>query len=89
MEQLQTNRFKEQTDDILGETSGQTLQFEDGILVSAKINTYAKIKGYQIEAFQYMAKSWCFENMQISRSGAGLKIEFLELNKERLAALNS
>ncbi|WP_435263404.1 hypothetical protein [Tenacibaculum sp. nBUS_03] len=84
MQELQTIRFNEQKDEIFKPTAtSQTLQFEKGIVKSAKINTYSKISTNQIKALMSMADSWDFDNIEISRSGAGLKIEFLDYNAKK------
>jgi hypothetical protein len=88
MEALQTRRFAEQVKEIIPTKFGQKLKFENGIVTTAQINTPTKLNAAQLNALSYMAHSWHFKNYEISRSGAGLKIEFIELNKAAVAALN-
>ena len=86
MKELQTRRFTEQIEDILKSDFSQKLIFNKEIVTSAKVNTKSKLTTPKINALMAMSESWDFDKVEISRSGAGLKIEFLEFNKAKAAS---
>ncbi|MEQ3500623.1 hypothetical protein ABMY20_12770 [Tenacibaculum sp. SSH1-16] len=77
MKELQTRRFSEQIAEILKSKFSLKLVFEGDLLVNSRVNTESNLDVFKIKALMAMAERWSFKNLDISRSGAGLKIQFL------------
>lgn len=82
MKELQTRRFKEQIQEIIPGNFSQNLKFNNDVVTEAKVNITTKLSFVQIKCLMAMAQSWYFNNIEISRSGAGLKIEFTEFSEQ-------
>lgn len=76
LQEVQRTRFKNRLNEIFSESYTSKLVFSDeATLVSARINTNETLDNVQLDMLTFEADSWHM-TMQISRSGAGLKIEF-------------
>ncbi len=76
LQELQKRRFTEKMEDVFSEDFNLKTEFDDeGTLVSAKINTSETLDKVQLDMLSFEADSWKL-NLQINRSGAGLKIQF-------------
>lgn len=75
-----TEKMYKQLKEILGSNfnAHYALAEDNEVITKCKVNTDVKLKMHMINALENMAESWGFTDMEISRSGAGLKIEFLE-----------
>lgn len=81
MKEQEQNRFNEQVEEILGDDFKSTLVFDDEKVIEAKINTDRPLLGWEVMAINVMANAWFFKDVEISRSSAGLRIEFIEFKK--------
>lgn len=73
--EVKTNTFTNAVKGFLGECTIR-LNFKADELIGAKINTDSKINMTQNRMLVHTMNYWNFQDMEISRSGAGLKIEF-------------
>lgn len=80
LSELQTRRFSESLNEIITQKHDPKLKFEDGIMIAAKVNTNKPLHTRELNALCYFADSWNQE-LTISRSGTGVKIEF-EIKKD-------
>lgn len=76
MVNLQTRRFTEQINEAIGTNCSIKITFQDHIIVRAKVNTPDKLRANQINFLMHICESWSLDDVEMSRSGAGLKIEF-------------
>ena len=78
-QELQKLRFREALSEVLSEKFNLSkVEFEEDKLIQAKVNTNEILDKVQIDAISFHADSWEL-SFQISRSGAGIKIEFKEI----------
>jgi len=76
MKELQTRRFNEQIQEILGsECKVKPIIDETGILHSAKVNTEETLDSTKLNALMGTADAWNCE-IELDRSGAGIRIQF-------------
>lgn len=73
--EIQTNRFTESLKEIITPKHDPKTKFQDGVLIHAKANINKPLNNAQLNHLCYFADSWN-QDIEISRSGAGLKIEF-------------
>ena len=82
LKELQTNRFNEQIKEALYSNDFTlSMTFSEGIITQAKINTCISLKGHSLDALSYLKKSWNFKELELKRSGAGIKIEYTGAEK--------
>lgn len=73
---IQTARFSDSLKEIFSDDYRLSKVLFDGDkLTSAKVNTNEILDKIQMDAISFLADSWDL-TFQISRSGAGMKIEF-------------
>lgn len=77
LKESQQKRFTEQIEEIIpnGNYNLKSEFNDDPILTSAKLNTDEKLNHTQLNQLLYTGDAWNSE-IEISRSGAGLKITF-------------
>ncbi len=80
--EIMTNRFGETIYAIVKTENSIKVTFKDDVLVYAKVNVNAIFKSIQIKALFDIVEEYNLIDFQISRSGAGLKIEFNPKYKE-------
>ena len=74
--ELQKRRFKEVLDEIFSEPYTSKIALDDdGNVAEARINTKEILDDVQLTAIGYKAEEWSLK-AQLSRSGAGIKVEF-------------
>ncbi|WP_281683389.1 hypothetical protein [Zunongwangia profunda] len=78
---MQKVRFRKALNEVFSEAFQLSkIEFEEEKLIHAKINTNEVLDKIQMDALSFHADSWEL-TYQISRSGAGIKIEFKENQK--------
>lgn len=84
MKELQQRRFKEQVEEILGPEFITVTSFNEKInmIDHAQVNTPQKVKSMHLNALMAMANSWYFQDIEIDRSGAGIRIKFIDFKKQ-------
>lgn len=75
--ELQQTRFEEQIQEILKEGEFRaSLICVNGVVKGAKINTNCTLNQGQLEHLLYLKRSWNFNEIELSRSGAGIRIVY-------------
>jgi len=75
LKEILTERFKGYIDDVLDCDVLAKLEFSETMLVSAEVRIVAVLTGSTLIQLAHFADSWN-QDMSLSGSGAGLKIQF-------------
>ena len=88
MKELQTRRFKEQIEEILGTDCTMTHNIDDtGTLHKAKIHTTQVLDAEKLNGLMSVADAWCCD-LEMYRSSNGITTN-LKMNTALMAAIQN
>jgi len=75
LKEIQTQRFTDTLNEILTGYHNPKVWFSENLVQRARVNIQGPLNNAQLNHLCYFADSWN-QDMSLSRSGAGLKIQF-------------